>query len=197
MPTGADKFDDFLHSAFVGGVAEPEYEEDAARPEPVPSELVTSVLAQTRKESSRLLAKRMVAAAERIGWSPEDLVHEAVGQEQEARQFLSTGGDPRRLSPHSVARLLWTIRLKPSAWKALLGQAIASYVVFRRPVEEDVVWGRTTGLSGDERADALIGVEVSRDPDRARRVANEFVEEVIDAWTTLRRRAGEGPHLNG
>lgn len=196
MPTGADKFDDFLHLAFAGGVAEPQYDEDAAGPEPVSSDLVTSILAQTRMESSRLLAKRMVAAAKRIGWSPEDLVHEAVGQEQEASQFLSTGGDPRRLSPHSLARLLWTIRLNPSAWKALLGQAIASYVVFRRPAEEDVVWGRTTGLSGDELGDGLLGVEVSRDPNRARRVADEFVEEVIDEWTTLRKRAGEGPHLN-
>jgi hypothetical protein len=196
MPAGADKFDDFLHAAFAGGIAEPEYEADAAEPEPVSSELETSILAQTRNESSRLLARRMVAAATSIGWSPEDLVHEAVDQEREARQFLATGGDPRQLSPRALARLLWTAGLRPSAWKALLSQAVASYVVFRRPVQGDVVWGRTTGLTGDERADALLGAEVQRDPERASRVAEEFVEEVVEAWMTMRMRAGGGPLAN-
>jgi len=196
MTPGADRFDEFLRAAFAGGIAEPVYEADVAEPAPLSSELVTSILAQARNESSRLLASGLVAAATRIGWSPEDLVHEAVGQEQEARQFLSTGGDPRRLSPGALARMLWTVRLRPTAWKSLLRQAVASYVVFHRPVQGDVVWGRTTGLSGDERADALLGAEVERDPERARSVADEFVEEVAEAWMTLRKRAGGGPTPN-
>jgi hypothetical protein len=92
---------------------------------------------------------------------------------------------------------LWTAGLKPGAWKALLGQAVASYTVFRRPVEGEVVWGRTTGLSGDERADAVSDAEFDRNPERASRVANDFVDEVIEAWTTLRKRAGAGPPPNG
>jgi hypothetical protein len=191
MSDEKDRFDDFLHLAFAEGVDEPEYEADAAEAEPVPSELVSSVLAEARAESSRLLATRMVKAAERAGWSLEDLAYEAVGEEQEARQFLASGGDPRQLTASALARLLWRARLTLSAWKELLGQAVAGYVVFRRPEEGDVIWGRTTGLSGDQRAEALSGAEVERDPERAKRVADEFVEEVVEAWTTLRKRAGE------
>ena len=193
MQDETDRFDDFLYTCFAGGIVEPDYEADVAGPEAISPELATSILAQTRKESSRLFSRRMVAAAKGIGWSPEDLVHEAVGQEQEARVFLSTGGDPRQLSPRALAQQLWTVGLEPSTWRTLLGQAVASYVVFRRPAEGDVVWGRTTGLTGDERADALAGAEVRRDPERARRVADEFVEEVVEAWAILRMRAGGGP----
>jgi hypothetical protein len=196
MPGATDRFDDFLRLAFGEGVSEPEYEADAAEAEAVPSELVSSILADARRESSKLLASRIVAAAHRVKWSAEDLAHEAPGQEQEARQFLATGGDPRQLSPSSLARLLWQARLKLPAWKELLGQAVASYVVFRRPVEGDVVWGRTTGLSGDQRADALSGAEVVRDPVHAKRVADEFVEEVVEEWTSLRKRAGGGQLRN-
>ena len=192
MADSTDRFDDFLRLAFASGVPEPKYEADAADAEAVPSELVSSILAEARWGSSKLLADRIVRAAQRIGWSPEDLAHEAVGQEAEASQFLSTGGDPRQLSPPALSRLLWRARLRLPAWKELLSQAIASYVVFRRPVEGDVVWGRTTGLSGDQRADALSEAEVERDPVRAKRVANDFVEEVVEAWTNLRRRAGGG-----
>jgi hypothetical protein len=187
-----DRFEDFLRLAFAGGIGEPEYEVDSAEPEPVRPGLVRSILAETRRESSRLLARRLTKAAEHIEWSLEDLAHEATGEEQEARRFLTSGGDPRQLSAAGLARLLWRARLTLSAWKELLAQAVASHVVFRRPAEGDLIWGRTTGLTGDERADTLSGAEVERDPERARRVADEFVEEVVEEWTNLRKRAGEG-----
>lgn len=186
-----DRFEDFLRLAFTGGVGEPEYEADSAEPEAVRPELVNSILAETRRESSRLLARRLTEAAERTGWSLEDLAHEAIGEEQEARRFLTSGGDPRQLSPSGLARLLWRARLTLPAWKELLVQAVASHVAFRRPVEGDVIWGRTTGLTGDERADALSRAEVERDPVRAKRMADEFVEEVFEEWTNLRKKAGE------
>lgn len=192
MSDDADGLDDFLHLAFAGGVGEPDYEADAAEAEPVSLGLMSSILAEARRGSSRLLASRMVKAAERSGWSLEDLAHEAIGEEQEARRFLASGGDPRQLSPSALAQLLWQTRLRVGAWRELLGQAVASYVIFHRPIEEEVIWGRTTGLTGDHRAEALSGGEVHRDPARARRVADQFVEEVIEAWTSLRKRAGEG-----
>jgi hypothetical protein len=192
VPEGTDRFDELLRLAFTAGVAEPEYEADKAEPEAITPELVTSILGRVRDESSRLLASRITAAADRVGWSAEDLAHEAFGHEQEARQFLSTGGDPRPLSARGLAQVLWHARLKPSGWKDLLSQAVASYVVFQRPVEGDVVWGRTTGLSGDRRADGLLGAEVERNPERAKHVADDFVQEVSEEWTTLRKKAGEG-----
>lgn len=200
MSEPTDSLDEFLSMAFVAGVAEPEYEFDAAKPEPVPSEVMESILKATREESSRLLARCMQRAAQRMGWSSDDLAYEAVGEEREAGHFLAKGGDPRRLLPVSWARLLWRARLTPSLWKGLLRQAVASYVVIHLPAEGDVVWGRTTGLSGDERADELSrlpGTEPIRDPKRAKSVASEFVEEVFEEWTNLRTKAGEDQFPNG
>ncbi len=191
MSDEADRFEDFLRLAFAGGVKEPEYEADTAEAEAVPSALLSSILAEAKQESSRLLARRMLEAADQIGWSLEDLAHEAVGEERQARRFLTSAGDPRQLSRYALARLLLRARLSPPAWKELLSQAVASYVVFPRPVEDDVILGRTSGLSGDQRADALSGGVAEKDPVRAKRVADEFVEEVVEAWMSLRKRAGE------
>lgn len=192
MPEEMDGFDDFLLRAFESGVGKPEYKADMAQPEEIPPELASSILAQVRGESSRILAGRIVAGGDRAGWSIEDLIYEAVDEEREARQFLSAGGDPRRLSPRSLARLIWAARLEQSRWGELLGQAVADYIVSRRPIHGEVLWGRTTGLTGDQRAEALLGDEVERDPIQVRRLADEFVEEVIDAWKILRRMAGGG-----
>ena len=121
----SDSFDEFLYRAYESGVSEPEYEADLAEAEAIRPELVTSILAQARRESPRILAERIVAAGDRAGWSAEDLAYEAVNEERVARQFLSAGGDPRQVSPRGLARLLWAAGLEPAQWRELLGQAVA------------------------------------------------------------------------
>lgn len=180
-----DPFEKFLQEAFSEGVAEPEYAADSAGPETVPEELRAALVASAKQESSRLLVDRIAEAVGRFGGSLDELAEEALDEVEEAHEFLTAGGDPRVLSPSGHARLLKAAGLDVPAWKGLLTQAIASYIGFRRPTETDVVWGRTTGLSGDDRADALTGAEGIRDPERAKQVADQFVEEVIDEWTTM------------
>ena len=193
----SESFDEFLYRAYESGVSEPEYEADLAEAEAIRPELVTSILAQARRESPTILAERIVVAGDRAGWSAEDLAYEAVNEERVARQFLSAGGDPRQLSPRGLARLLWAAGLEPAQWRELLAQAVAGYVVGASGIQSGVVWGRTSGLAGDQRADALLGGEAERDPVAIGRVAGEYVDEVIEAWTSLRRRAGGGPPLSG
>lgn len=77
----SDSFDEFLYRAYESGVGEPEYEADLAEAEAIRPELVTSVLAQARRESPRILAERIVAAGDQAGWSAEDLAYEAVDGE--------------------------------------------------------------------------------------------------------------------
>src|SRR6266516_5407462 len=93
VPDSSDSFDEFLYRAYEGGVREPQYEADLAGPEAIRPELVTSILAQARRESPRILADRIVTAGDQAGWSAEDLAYEAVNGEMVARQFLSAGGD--------------------------------------------------------------------------------------------------------
>ena len=64
----SDSFDEFLYRAYESGVGEPEYEADLAEAEAIRPELVTSVLAQARRESPRILAERIVAAGDQAGW---------------------------------------------------------------------------------------------------------------------------------
>jgi hypothetical protein len=194
----SDSFDEFLYRAYESGVGEPEYEADLAQAEAIRPELVTSILAQARRESPRILAERIVAAGDQAGWSAEDLAYEAVNEERVARQFLSVGGDPRQLSPRGLAHLLWTAGLEPAQWRELLAQAVAGFVVGAGGIQGGGVWGRTSGLAGDQRADALLGGgEAERDPVAIGRVAGEYVEEVVEAWMSLRRRVGGGPPLSG
>ena len=48
-------------------------------------------------------------------------------------------------------------------------------------------------MAGGRDADALVGGgEAERDPVAIGRVAGEYVEEVVEAWMSLRRRAGAG-----
>jgi hypothetical protein len=183
--TGADnRFEDFLQRAFSVGVPEPEYEADVASSLEVPAELRRRVLEQARRASAELLARRLLEAAAESGWSPEDLVHETLGHEREAEALLQGKGDPRGVTSAGLARLLWRLQLDPPRWRELLTQTVASFVVFVRPAEGHI-FGRTTGLAGERRAEALSGGELVRDPRRARQEATTFVEEVEDEWTTL------------
>lgn len=184
-PENENSFEVFLQEAFAHGAKGPEHTADSAEPEAVPDELRRAILASAKHESSRLLVDRIATAISQSGGSLDELAEEALDEEEQAHGFLIDGGDPRVLSPAGHARLLKAARLDASSWKELLTQAVASFVVFSRPTETDVVWGRTTGLSGDKRADALSAAEGFRDPGRARRVADEFVEEVMDEWINM------------
>jgi hypothetical protein len=183
MTRSDDAFEHELRNAFALGVPEPEYTADMADPEDVPESLAFSVVARARERSTELLAERLRQAAEAVGWTADDLASEARDQEGEARDFLRGWKSPRSLQPRSLARLLWRSELEQRQWQTLLTQAVASSFFFAAATEEQV-WGRATGLSDEERGEALAE-RGERDPERAGRVARIFVEEVIDEWTTL------------
>jgi hypothetical protein len=183
MTRNDDAFEHELRNAFASGVPEPKYAADGSDPEDVPESLAFSVVARARERSTELLAERLRQAAEAIGWTADDLASEARDEEGEARDFLRGWKSPRSLQPRSLARLLWRSELEPRQWQTLLKQAAASSFFFAAPTEEQV-WGRATGLSEEERGEALAQ-RGERDPERAGRVARIFVEEVIEEWTTL------------
>ncbi len=183
MTGSDDAFERELERAFSAGIHEPEYPADHAHPEVVPDWLVFEVVARARERSTELLAERLRQAAEEVRWTVDELASEARGQEGEAREFLRGWKSPRSLRPRSLAALLWRSELEPPQWQTLLAQAVASSFLFAAPTEEQV-WGRTTGLSDEERGEALAD-RGDRDAERAGRLAKIFVEEVIEEWTTL------------
>jgi hypothetical protein len=178
-----DPFERALRQAFSSGIAEPSYVADTADPETVPIDLVGRTIARAGNLSSELLAKKLVQAGAAAGWTTDELVTAAVGQEGEARDFLRGWRGLRRLEPRSLARLIWRSELDQPHWQTLLLQAVASSFV-TSATEEGQVWGRTSGLSGAERGEALAG-RGERDPEQVARAAAIFVEEVIDEWTSL------------
>ena len=178
-----DALEHELREAFAYGILEPEYPADSADATAVPESLAFAVISNARARSTELLAERLRQAAEEVGWTPDDLASEALGHEGEARDFLRGWKSPRSLQPRSLARLLWRTELEPRNWLTLLTQAVTSSVFFAAPTEEQV-WGRATGVSGEERGEALAQ-RGERDPERAGRVARIFVEEVIEEWTML------------
>lgn len=183
MTQNDDAFEAELRKAFAEGVPEPEYVADGADAVAVPDLVLFNLVARAREGSSQLLAKRLRRAAEEIGWTADDLAFEATNEEGAARDFLRGWKSPRSLQPRSLARLFWRSELEPAHWETLLAQAVASSTFFAAPTEEQV-WGRATGLSDEQRAEALAQ-RGERDPERAGRAAKIFVEEVIDEWTTL------------
>jgi hypothetical protein len=183
MPDLDRGFDEILRGAFAEGIPEPHYDADSAKEKDVPDDLRAQLLARASTESGRLFAERVLEAAERVGWTSDELAQEAIGVEREAAQLLRGHGDPRLLTSQGLARMLWRAELDPFSWSELLTQLVASMTLFPTPLHGEV-WGRTTGLSDAERGEALAE-DVERDPVRAKRVADLFVEEVIDEWTSL------------
>jgi hypothetical protein len=177
----ARNFDEFLHQAYTSGVKEPDYEADSASAVEVPEALRQKVAKAAMTESSRLLAVMILEAGESAGWDEDELVQEVVGHESEARKLLAGKADPRSLSATGLARLFMTVGLPPRSWKQLLVQTVTGFVTF--PGIGGQVLGRTSGLSAEDRASALGGSD--RDPARARPIAEDFVEEVVEAWTSL------------
>lgn len=185
MPERRDHLDDLLRQAFEAGIPEPEHEADKTSPVDVPVDLRARLLQRAAYASSELLGTRLRAAGEAAGWTMDELAAEAAEHAGDASNLLAGRGDPRRLPAHDLARLFRLIGLDPSEWSELLTQTVASHVMFPQPLQGQV-WGRTAGLTGRERAEALVsGTPPAKDPDRARRVAKDFVEEVIDEWKSL------------
>jgi hypothetical protein len=177
-----DNLHEFLNVADWSTVREPEYEADEAQAEEIPEELRQKVLVSAQTSSLDFLAKLVREAAESTGWSPDELAYEAIGHESDAAVFLLGRGDPRNVSASGLARLFKALGLEPSDWSRLLSQSVAGIVTF--PSTGGHILGRTSRLNQEERARAL-GSPETRDPSRAKKVADQFVEEVIDEWMIL------------
>lgn len=187
-----DQLEHLLRKAFRDSAAKPPDAADEAVPEPVPAYLRDEVLVRASRATAELFALRVLEAGERAGWGLEELIEDAPENEPLLRELLQGQADPIALSPEVFARVLWRVEFDPSDWRDLLFQLVASTVLFERPVEGET-WGRTTGLSGSRRSDALLGEALDREPWRAERVANAFVEEVVDEWKNLMAGTSDDP----
>jgi len=185
MPEPRDRFDELLRDTFKAGVPDPEFKADDALPEEVPVGLRASIIEVARQFSTRLLAHRLCAAGEGVGWGIEDLASEASGCEGEAKRFLRGEGTPLELEPGHIAKMFFRARFEPNQWATLLFQAVASQAVYSEP-SRGQIWGRTSGLSDLLRAERLSGSKPQpRDPAWAERFARAFVDEVLDEWKRL------------
>jgi hypothetical protein len=185
MPDPVDRLDEILRAAFGAGVPEPEYDADNAPAEEVPPSLHARIVQEAAMVSTRLLASRVCDAGENAGWKIDDLASEAVGCEEEAKQFLSGSGNPADISPQGLARILVRAQIEPLEWKDLLVQSVASHTLFQQPTQGQL-WGRTSGLSPSRRSEQLASSgERERVPVRAERVARGFAEEVLEEWNRL------------
>lgn len=175
--------DEFLHIAFSEGVPDEVDRGESTEAMDVPADLRRRVIERCSTAGSDFLAEKIIDAGRSSGWAPNELAYEAIDHEREALRMLTASGDPRDVSALGMARLFYTVGLEPEEWEPLLTQTTAGFVRF--PSSGPKVLGRTTGLTPEERARALGG-EI-RDPVRAKRVGRNFVEEVAEAWMTLRR----------
>lgn len=152
-----------------------------AEPAPVPAELRARVLQNANSYSSELLGERLREAAGLAGLTVEDVTDGMGSQSAVARDLIMGRGDPRTLPSRLWAKLFARIGLDPRTIAVLFRQTVAGHTVFTRPSEAQV-FGRTKGLSDEERVSALSLGEVYRDPVRAGREAANFLDEVIEAW---------------
>ena len=180
-----DTFDRFLRIAYEHGVRESPIEADHADPVTVPSELARRVLIDARATSSHLLVGRILRAADSRLWSVDDLVRDAGRYGDQVGEFLEQPGDPSRVPPSAIARLVWRAGLAASAWRDLVRQAATSYAGVRTAPPDQLAWGRTSGLSEDERARVLAQLSGSRDSEAAREAGKAFTQRVEEAWTAL------------
>jgi len=174
----SDRLGHLLRRAFESGVD--------AQPVPVPEALRERIIERAGTYSGELLGEKLRQAASAAGWSLGDLAAEAGSRASDARRVLAGEGDPQCLEAKLWGKLLARIDLNPAVIRDLFKQTVSSYVIFSKPVEGQV-FGRTTGLSCEDRASALASGDVVRDPDRAGRVAEAFVADVTEAWERLAR----------
>lgn len=173
--------DEFLHVAYSAGVSDVDDEDNDAF-EAVPDRLRWQVIKKASQASSDFLAQLIREAGTEAGWADDELTYEVVGYESEAAKLLRGKLDPRNISVEGLAKLFLTVALEPDDFRDLLGQTVAAFASF--PIGGPNVLGRTSHLAPDERA-RLLGGE-KRDPVRAKREADSFVEEVIESWAQLK-----------
>jgi hypothetical protein len=182
-----DDFAELMRSGFIARDSAPD-EDSGIAPLEVPQELKDRVLRRVSRQSGRTLARRLVRAAERRGYSVDALVADSGTSGKSLRRFLSEGRDPWRVPSGVMARVMWLSGLDPMRWHALLRQACVSSAP--PSALEAPIWGRTAGLSKAERQAALTrhGSEPTS-TDQIQHDADQYLAEVLQAWTTL--RAGE------
>lgn len=185
MNSELDQYDKLILEAFASGLVDPRVAADASPPADLPPGLASRILASASTASQEILAERVRTAADAIGLSRSDLVELASGDETGARAFLDGRGSPDKVHPSTIARWFWALRLAPSRWHELLHQAIASSARFAPSGDGEVVFGRTTGLDDGSRAQALMSGRTLEDREKGRRVADQFVQEVMEDWETL------------
>jgi hypothetical protein len=190
--------EDWLEQALRQGLAPTARDDEAETSEgqstPVPPEWREKLLARVARRSSVLLGQRILEHAEGTGWSLDALAEEAGDCAEAARDFLRRGGDPQRLAPEAFARLLWRVELPPPSWRDLLRQAVSAFATVAAP-QTGTIMGRTTGLSGISRAEALGDLKRHRDSQLAVHTAERYVDEVTSEWKRLTNEAAsqQGP----
>ncbi len=189
MDDSADHLDELLKEALGLSQCGLDPAEDA-EPVAIKPALYASILDSAAKLSSELLASAIVKSASLQDWSIDDLAEEAGGDRDVARAFLTQGGDPRRLRPRIMARLLWRADLDPRGVVELINQAVVSYARYPE-LQTGMTWARTAGLSGEERTRALDAESRTRDPERAATDARLYFEDVMSVWQKLGQRTDD------
>jgi hypothetical protein len=185
MSTRQDWLEKALREAFAPAAERPEISASEAPPASIPTAWREELLARVAQRSSELLVQRICEHAEETGWNLDDLAEEARDSAEAARKFLRHGGDPQRLTPVAFAQLFWRIELVPSDWEELLRQTVSAFATIAPP-QAGTIMGRTTGLSGTLRSEALRAPSKRhRDPARAVHAAEIFVDEVMSEWKRL------------
>ena len=196
VPTPEDWLEKVLRGALVAPAQEPEISAADAPPVSIPVAWQEELLARVAQRSSDLLAQRIREGAEQTGWSLDDLAAEALDSLEAVQDFLHHGGDPQRLTPEAFARLFGCVELVPSDWQDLLRQTVSAFAT-TSPSQSGTIMRQTTGLSGSARAEAFGGAGGGqRDPERAVRTAELFVEGVMSEWRTLSSRSPRHRSVN-
>lgn len=180
MGDSTDRLDGLLREAFGAMECSFDLQEDA-KPEAISPALYASILDSATKRSSELLASTLVESALSHDWSLDDLAEEAGADRDIARSFLQRGGDPRGLRARIMARLLWRAGVSPQDFRELIVQAVVSHARYPK-LESGMSWARTAGLAGEERAKALEAGSLVRDPAKASKDAELYLEDVFSAW---------------
>lgn len=155
-------------------------EPEAAPPLPLPAAVQARVLAETESASQRLLADKMLAAANAVGETRETLLEAAGERREEVAQLLEGAGNPKKIGATVLAHLFGRLRLLPLEWRELIIQAVArSAVFYPEPAENFGV--RALAGSGSE----LIDEELTRNMQRAKKLALDFAAEVEREWQRL------------
>jgi hypothetical protein len=172
------KLDELLARA----VPEIEKEEDHALEKApavrVPEALKARVLLKAETYSAEHLAEILLASAKESGRGRQDLI-EAGGKGGKVEDVLDGRGDPRELGAGGFARLLKSAGIDPRAIGGEIAQAVAQFVTIY-PKKKRSIFVRAFARSSPEKA--ANPERPDRDPVKARKAGETFVDEVIAEW---------------